>query len=153
MSSVLDPMNDVDTAKLTATITDIRRSQPQHDRTSADDMRIVLHGLEERRDHHESNVRTLEELLQQRTQKWKDLTKALKTAETMVKTRPDLRYDIAMLKDKISKSEEQGAAIKQRLQIDRNIMNGTQKQIDEFDHAKLAQLTKEEAALKKVGLI
>ena len=153
MSSISEPMNPLDTTKLTQQVTEIRKAQPQHDRTSADDMLIVLRAFEERQEFHQSNVRELEAKLKAQESKWKDLRQALKAAEAMVGVRPDLRADIAVLKEKISKCEEDGTDIKRRLTIQRNVLAGVEKHLADFDHEKLARLEKEEAALRKVGLL
>ena len=151
--SILEPMNPLDTTKVTQYVTDLRKQQPVHDRTSADDMRIVLRGHEERKDYHAANVKEWEAKLAAQEQSWKDLRKALKAAEAMVGVRPALRTDIAMLKEKISKCEEDGKDIQRNLTMQRNVLAGIQKHLDEFDYAKLARLEKEEKALAKVGLL
>jgi chromosome segregation ATPase len=153
MSSLLEPMNPVDSTKYAQQATEIRKSQPVHDHTSAEDMRIVLRGHNIRAAYHENNVKEWEGKLAESETQWKDLRKALKAAEAMVGVRPHLREDIASLKARIAKCEEDGADIKRNLEIQRNVLAGIQKLIDEFDHQKLARLEKEEAALAKVGLI
>jgi uncharacterized protein YydD (DUF2326 family) len=145
-------LSRIDAEKYTEQSTAIRKSQPVHDPTTAMDMRIVLNGLQDRRDFHASNVLHLEGLLKEQNGKWKDLRKALAAAQELVTTRPMMRVDINIVKERIAKCEEQGASIKRSLEIQRKIVEGTQVHIDNFDHAKLAQLEKDEAALSKVGL-
>ena len=149
----MDMPADIDAQKYTERATEMRKAQPVHDRTTATDMKIVLSGHEDRKAYHAANVKEWEAKLAAQEQSWKDLRKALKAAESMVGVRPALRTDIAMLKEKISKCEEDGADINRNLTIQRNVLAGIQKHLDEFDYAKLARLEKEEKALAKVGLL
>src|SRR5690349_7009865 len=102
----------IDAELYTRTATEIRRSQPALDRTSADDMAIELRNRQERERFHAAKVEELAKQVDHLTAKWQKLNSAVAAAGEQLAQRPWLRSDIAEWKREMDSIEEDGAALK-----------------------------------------
>jgi len=154
--SILTPLNDVDSTKLTKFATDLRRSQPVFDRTSADEMGIDLHNRQERERFHTGKVEELAKQVSDLTAKWQKLNNAIAAAETLLTQRPWLREDIATWKKEMTSIEEDGATVKKVLEAQETLLKQSKKDLQQlsdknprgFDHKKYERLKQEDALLK-----
>ncbi|HWY70693.1 MAG TPA: hypothetical protein VNX88_18645 [Terriglobales bacterium] len=151
----------IDAEKYTATATAIRAEQNRIaliDRTTADDMAEDLRQRQERVKSCADRVAGLELELTEQEGKWTNYKNAIESAERLLATRPDLRHDIAAMKDKLEKCEEEGAEIKKHLDRQRDILKQAKSDVKPlsdknprgFDFAKFDRLQAEEKALRVV---
>jgi hypothetical protein len=150
--SILTPSNEVDSTKLTQYVTDLRNAQPKHDTRTAEDLRIELRQLTERKEHHEALRDRAEEELKDANTKYVAKRDALNVAKDMVATRPALRVDIRELEYQLPKMEEQIAELETVAQRNQAIIDGTNKLIKAFDHKRLKELEQQEKILQQAGL-
>jgi chromosome segregation ATPase len=150
----MDPTR-IDAELYTRTATEIRRSQPALDPTTAFDMSIELQNRQERERFHAAKVEELAKQVDDLTAKWQKLNAAVAAAGEQLTQRPWLRADIAEWKHAMDSIEEDGAALKKTLQGQENLLKAARKALKQlndknpigFDYTKFERLKQDEAAL------
>ena len=151
-----DMPTPVDSEKLTQFATELRRSQPAIDKTSADDMATELLNRKELLKFKTNKLAEFDDQRAKLTAQWKKLNNAIAAAEKQLTARPWLRSDIADWRREMESIEEDGAAVKRTLEGYENGVKAAKemlKQLSEknprgFDYVKFERLKEEEAALK-----